>query len=650
MRSWKNPITIEDIRAAETAGSGERMQHIANVQEWLANLNTTGIDIPPDEGMEGITQQRSTIEPKLIRKHAEWRYGSLSEPFHTADTLFKVSPVSAEDQPITEQDQAVLAHQMRHYVDKVKLIDDTIRTGVDEGTVLMQVGWEYLEKIHKSVEVDEFGNTREVEEVEVITNNPTFQIHDFDAAIMDPNAEGDLSKAQYLIIRRSDTIASLREDGSYSNLDDIGHTKGSGDVFNASIPADGFLDEERNNIDVMTYWGYWDKDGEGTLEPVMVTYVGDVIIKQIDNPFPDEELPFVLIPYLPVRGSNYGQPDGVLLSDSQKITGALVRGTMDLMGKSAVGQKGYAETALDPVNKLRFMRGDNYAFRDDVDPSKIHYQHTYPEIPNSALTMMQMQQQEAESLTGVMTMGEGVSTGSLGTGSAAAARGVLNSATKRESGILRRFASGFEHAARKIIAMNHAFLSAEEVEAITGAPYVEPKRGKYLIDVTVTIRTAEADMASANDLETLTQTVGNSIDPGLTQVIIGKIMRLKGLPDLAAQVEQYEPTPDPLAVRQQELEIELLEAKLENEMAMSNERNTQAGYNEARSATEVERTRKLGAEADKIDLEFVEQETGTTHERDKDLLNTQAEGNMQLKLVEADARKNEKTPPTNSSK
>ncbi|WP_423790334.1 portal protein [Listeria monocytogenes] len=40
------------------------------------------------------SEGRSKVKPKLIRRQAEWRYASLSEPMLSAEKLFDVAPVS----------------------------------------------------------------------------------------------------------------------------------------------------------------------------------------------------------------------------------------------------------------------------------------------------------------------------------------------------------------------------------------------------------------------------------------------------------------------------------------------------------------------------------------------------------------------------
>ena len=620
LTSWISEPTIQDMDLALTAASAEYTDHTSRVNGWLNNLN-----VMTKQGTNTQkNSQRSTIIPKVIRKHAEWRYASLSEPFHTSKTLFDLTPVSFEDTPIVEQDAAILAHQFSNYIDRVRLIDDMVRTAVDEGTVLYQVGWDFKTNqvlqpiIANNGLFDEQIGEELVDVVEY--SKPTINIIDYDAALIDPMAKGDIDEAKYVIIKYYTSIIELEEKGGFSNLDllEPGKTISFG---SSQVITNAFDNKKRNDIEIMEYWGYWDLEDTGTLTPIVVTFAQGKILKIVESPYPDGKLPFVLVHYLPVRKSNYGEPDGMLLTDSQQITGAVTRGIIDILGKSASGQIGYKANALDAANTLRMQRGEDYVFRADIDPREIMFQHTYPEIPNAAINMINMQQQEAESLTGVNTFGQGVSGASLGNGSAASAQGAINYAAKRESGMLRRLASGLEKVAKKIILMNHVFLEPEYVMGITNKEYVTPKLTEGLVDVKVVIRTAEADNASANDLAFLLQTIGNTLDPSFTQLIVSKIAKLKGLPDLSEEIANYQPAPDPM---QQEIaQIQLESAKAELQLVTM------------KIETEKNKARQLGAEADRTNLEFVEEETGTNHARQLELLSKQAESNMYLSALKA---------------
>ena len=129
------------------------------------------------------------------------------------------------------------------------------------------------------------------------------------------------------------------------------------------------------------------------------------------------------------------------------------------------------------------------------------------------------------------------------------------------------------------------------------------------------------------------QTLGPSADQGIVRIIQADIARLRKMPALAKKIEEYEPQPDPLMIEKQKLEIELLKAQIYNETAKGNENNANANLDNAKAQTEGSKARHLNSTADKSDLDFVEQETGTTQERDLQKAGAQADANKELEAV-----------------
>ncbi len=83
-----------------------------------------------------------------------------------------------------------------------------------------------------------------------------------------------------------------------------------------------FKDKPRTKKLAYEYWGYWDIDDSGIVKPFVATWVGNTLIRMEENPYPDQAFPFVKVAYLPIPKSIYGEPDGELLEDNQKIVGA----------------------------------------------------------------------------------------------------------------------------------------------------------------------------------------------------------------------------------------------------------------------------------------------------------------------------------------
>lgn len=621
LTDWENEPTISDLKADYQEAKNDHDAHVAKVDTYIANLNG---DQPE---LNKLPKNRSRVVPKLIRKQAEWRYTALSEPFLSTVDIFNVEPITFEDKPAAEQNSLVLNNQFNTKIDKVSFIDEYVRTAVDEGTVIIRVGWEY-EEATRTVTVPEMLYSialgresivgyKEVEETYVVKNQPTIEIRDYHNVIIDPTCKGDLEKAGFIIDEFETSLSELTKDGRYSNLDNI-----NADDNNPLSVDDGqensstftFKDNPRKKIVAFEYWGYWDIHDTGIVEPIVATWVGNTLIRMEENPFPDKKLPFVSVPYLPVRKSISGEPDGKLLEDNQKVVGAVTRGMIDIMGRSANGQMGYAKGALDLTNQRKYEKGLDYQFNTGFNPETAFRMGTYPEIPRSAMEMLNLQNADAESLTGVKAFSSGISGEALGS-NVGGIRSALDATSKRELGILRRLANGMEKVGRKVIAMNGEFLSDQEVIRITNDDFVEVRRDDLAgnFDLRLTISTAEADNAKAQELSFMLQTMGNNMDPAMSNMILADIAKLRKMPDLAKRIEEYKPQPDPLAVQKAQLEIMLLQAQVENEKAKAYENQADIGLKQAKTETERAKGRNLNSKSDQQDLDFLDQESGRRH-------------------------------------
>ena len=617
LTNWKNPPKLGDLKKDLLDAKPAHDTQKALVKTWLDNLNVEG------NAKVKTAKGNSSIVPKLIRKQAEWRYPALSDPFLSTDDVFNVYPVSWEDKKAATQNQMLLNHQFNNKIDKVQFIDDYVRTAVDEGTVIVRIGWEFEEEeyvadfpevqyqinpemgpMHEQLEQmriespatyeldvpEEMRTAHEMtmeqgipiepvilgykkeKRTRTVKNHPTVEVCNVNNVIIDPSCNGKIEDAGFVIYSFESSLSKLKKDSKYKNLDKIqvdgnsilnepDHTPSNDSNFN-------FNDKPRQLFVVYEYWGYWDIDGSGTVTPIVVTWVGNTIIRMEENPFPDKLLPFITVPYLPKRREVYGEPDGALLEDNQKIIGAVTRGMIDIMGKSANGQTGIRKDMLDTTNRRKFENGQDYEFNMTVDPRVGIFMHTYPEIPNSAQFMLQMQNMEAESLTGVRAFSSGVSGQALGD-TAVSFRGALDAASKRELAILRRLSNGMVKIGRKIISMNAEFLSEKEVVRVTNEEFQIVRRDDLAgqFDLKLSISTAEEDNNKAQELSFMLQTMGNNMDPTMSQMILADIAKLRKMPDLAKKIEAYQPQPDPMAQKKMELEIQLLEAQLQNEMA-----------------------------------------------------------------------------------
>lgn len=651
MVDWKNIPTLKDLKDNLTEATPSHNNHVSTVNEYISTLR--------GELRAKIMEGRSKVQPKLVRKQGEWRYSALEEPFLSTNDMFKVSPVTYADVESARQNELILNKQFRVDIPKVKLINKLVRTAVNTGTVIIKLGWEtekdtVIEEVpvftksleetyevlaqmvqagqiseEESIQILESGRPIQigVESVEVekeVINRPVVQIRDSRNVIIDPSCEGDIDNAQFIIDKFTTDLSSLKKDGRYHNLDKIEEKNyaTTDDTYYhdnnyKSDPSFRFTDKPRKKLVAYEYWGYWDIDDSGIVKPIVATWVGDTIIRLEENPFPDKKLPFVIIQYLPPDNETvYGDSDASLLKDNQDIIGAVSRATIDLIGRSANAQRGVRKDLLDPINRDKFNKGLDYEFNPVNSPKDAIVTSKLPEIPRSALEVIQLQNNEAEALTGVKAFTGGISGDALGS-SVGGVRSALDATAKRELGILRRLSEGMKQVGRKIIAMNAVWLADEEIIRITDSEFVSIKRSALAgnFDLSLDVSTAEMDNQKAGELSFMLQTTGNTLPFDVTKIILCKIADLRKLPDLSKMIQEYTPQPDPFVQEKNRLEIELLKAQINNENAKAQENIVDVQLKAAKTQAELAKARLSGSKADEVDLNYLEQSSGLKQER-----------------------------------
>lgn len=674
LTGWENEPDIRKLKEDFEISKQAHDAQMAKILKWNNLMAVVGAAKPKQ------VKGRSTVQPKLVRRQAEWRYSALTEPFLSSKKLFDVSPVTFEDGDAAKQNELVLNWQFRTKLNRVKFIDDFVRSVVDEGTGIVQVGWkrtttkimedvpvfsyyaleteEQLQTFQQALELrsddprsfdekadpalkaaleyyDETGQpvtamqtgTERVQVEKIVENKPVLEVLNPQNFYIDPSCQGDMEKALFAAVSFETNKAELLKDPKrYKNLDLVdweGSTPITEPDHETKTPQTfQFRDALRKRVVAYEYWGFYDIHGTGELVPIVCTWIGNVVIRMEENPFPDQKLPFVLVPYMPIKRDLYGEPDAEILEDNQNTLGAVMRGMIDLLGRSANSQRGFAKGMLDPLNRRRYDNGEDYEFNPNMPPQNGMVEHKYPELPQSALVMAQLQNQEAESLTGVKAFAGGVSGDAYGD-VAAGIRGALDAASKREMAILRRIAKGMIEIGMKIMSMNAVFLSKKEVIRVTNEEFVEIKRedlqGNF--DLDTDISTAEVDNQKAQDLAFMLQTLGNNMDPSITMMILAEIADLKRMPELAKKLRSWKPQLTPEQEQMQQLQLE--EAKLKVE-----ELRSKIALNNAKAEEAL-------ANKDQKNLDYVEQDTGTKHARRMQELGSQARANADMKVTDA---------------
>lgn len=678
LTDWANEPKVTDLDADLQASKPAHDTFIAKVRRWNDLARATGTArIKKVAG-------RSQVQPKLIRRQAEWRYSALTEPFNSSQKLFDVKPVTFEDAPSARQNELVLNNQFRTKINRVTFIDNYVRASVDEGSAIVRVGWsrvvvkqkqmmpiwsymqpqseDDIQRLQAAIQAKQedprgfnehadpasqaavayFEETgvptlavqtgeQEVEVDKIIDNRPLVEVTNPENVFFDPTCGYDFDKATFVVVSFETSLAELKKEGDrYKNLEHVHWESAATPVHPDHAPQStdanfNFRDKARRKAVAYEYWGLYDIHNTGELVPIVATWIGNTMIRMEENPFPDGKPPFIIANYMPIKRELLGESDAELLEDNQKILGAVARGMIDLLGRSANSQQGFAKGMLDVLNKRRYESGQDYEFNPNMPPQSSIVEHKYPEIPQSAMSLLQLQNMEAEALTGVKAFSGGLSGDSYGP-VATGIRGVLDAAAKREMAILRRLAAGLIKVGKKIIAMNAVFLSEQEVVRVTNEEFITINREELAsvagdFDLDVDISTAEIDNAKSGDLAFMLQTMGNSVDFGITKLILVEIARLKRMPELAKQIERFQPQPDPKQEK-------LMELQIQREMKEIEKLQSEIELNQAKAMKE-QTVAEQGA------LNTVEQETGTKHARDMEHQTAQSNGNQNLEVTKA---------------
>jgi hypothetical protein len=698
MVKWSNPPKVSNLKSDLNAAQPSHQAQVNRIDAYLREF-----DLDYNENEQRNTNKKkktkSEFKSRLIRKQAEWRYPSLSEPFLNTPDVFTIKPKTFDDVERAKQNELILNMQFNHEIDKVALIDEIVRTLVDEGLVILRTGWLYeeasetilkpvysyqesdseleLAKIRRLAGIKEqdpaafdslpeqvrtafelsiqqgkvivavdTGEKVEETKTTVIANRPSIEVCDYRDTIIDPSCKGDMDKAKFVIYEFRTSKSDLLKSGiEYKNLDkvDFEHTTAGGSDINTSSSYEqdedvsdfNFTDVARKQVTAYEYWGYWDIDNSGIAVPIVATFIGDIMIRLERNMFAHQKIPFDVIKMMPRRKSVYGDPDGALIKDNQDVIGAIMRAAIDTMASAAAGQKGYLANALSPLNKARMERGEHYEVNPNIsDVRNAVYATQVPELPASIYNMLNLQNQDAEGYTGVKAFSQGINGDALGS-SVGGIRSAIDAAGKRELSILRRMTQGLKSVAKKIISMNNQFLDEDYIVRITNEEFVQVDTSDIggTFDLEIDISTIEADNEKAAELAFMLQTLGNNAPFEFTQMILVDIAELRKMPALAKRLREYKPEPNPMEQRMAELEMSLKEAEVADKRASAIER--EAAAIEKRASAQ----KKL-SEAGKVDLDAIEQETGTSHLREIEKQQAQAEGNMALEVVKQNLNNN----------
>ena len=609
------------LRAFKTdvdAANNLRLEIVANIERWRQEYN--------GEPYGNEQKGKSSLVSRDIKRQDEWQHASVKDPFVSTTDIVKCSPVTFEDREAAEQNQIILNNQFARQFNRYQFITDVIKLYYSEGTVVVKTGWNYEDKKEKITMpimglvngMPEQIGEEEIEQIKILVNQPDATVCRMEDIYIDPTCFGDLSKANFVCHRYESDMSTLRKSGKYKNLKKLAVTMLEGESPDYDPEDESefkFQDVARKKILVYEYWGVYDIENTGIAEPVVATWVGDTLIQLESNPLPGQGLPFLLLKNNPTPFKIHGEASVELVSDNQKITTAIKRGILDNMAGSNNAQKGVRKGALDTRNMKRFLNGSNFEYNGTEND---FYEGSYNPIPNSVFSVLEMVNNESESMLGVKAFSGGITGSGLGS-TATSARGALDAVSVRRLDIVRSIAENLiKPLMRKWMEYNSEFLKEEEVVRMTNEEFVPIKRDdlKGLVDIEIEVSTAEDNSAKGEKLSFLLQTLGQGMDTGMKNLLMSQISKLHKMPDLAKMIEEYQPQPDPYIEKMKELEMQKLMSEIEERNSRAKENVVDIQVKTAKAMLDQAKAGNIQSDTDLKDLDFTRTAEGKTFQED----------------------------------
>jgi hypothetical protein len=670
--SLETKLPLKDILSDIASVHGLYTDYVDQVQQYKRAVSA---DYKVNSG-EG----KSKVTPKAIKKLHNYAYSTLSEGLLSDYDIVAASPNGHTDLVESQAQSLLLNYQLNEEMDFDAVVDKAARYFEDYGSFYLKLSWNYKErkkKNHKPTlkalpdgvppeqmqQLAEQGLLTEdgmlivdKEVTQVVQDHPVISLKKYNQIILGPSTDGSntIDSLQFIADRYYATINALEASGKYKDLDKIVDRELKSDYDINALPDsdfelefDALMDEgatlEHKKVDktkplvVTDYWTMLKLDGKKYPVPVVVTFVAGVVISREESPFGvDVGYPYSRGTYAPdLDDALYdGIPDTPDLEEEQKIIGAVTRGMIDIMAKAANGQTGMAQGMLDPAEERKRQIGQDYKFNPAIDPTRGIIQEKFPELPQSALQMLQVMQGSMESSSGKKMFGQGLNSDAYGD-VAKGIQSVVDATTQRTMSSVRKFNKPFVEIIKKMAELNRQFITDDKIIALSDNEFktIRPNDLKSSINVKILVSTPELDDKAANDLGFLVQTLGDSVPAKAKNMLLSDIARLKKRPDLAKMLlDLPEPGPTQQELELHQLNVELLKAQIANEYAKGGENQADETLKNAKAATEVAKTEVLYSTKDNQDLDFLQKRDGTQLQREKELEDAKHVNNVESEM------------------
>ena len=557
---------------------------------------------------------KSKYVSKDIKKLLKWQLPIILEPFVNTAEIVRCQGTVAETVHTSKKIENLLNYQFTRQFDRYNFLRKSIKLLQKESKVVVRTGWK-LKTETQQVLTPEGMQTIEVP----VVNQPDAIICKNENIFIDPKADGETPT--FVVHKYETTISNLRENKHWFNqkaVEELAKTHKDNDNDETALAYErettnlehgGDYDYESSDkslkkVVVYEYWGQYDIDEDGIAEQIVCAWSDNVILKLEDNPYPDNEIPFVFCDFDADPFQNYSDSAIEDLVDNSHLMTLIKRGLIENLASANIGQKGIAKGALDTINLRKFRNGEDFEYNKNFgEPWTAHYNP----LGNTPLEMLQMLETDNEALSGVTKNAIGERTPNL----SATQAGQIESATQRRMlDLVRNIAENLvKPILRKWLVYDMQYLSDRELIYITGSDepvFIDKKDLDGRVHMQMQVTTQAIDEQKAKQLAFLLQTSQQSQDPKITKMLYVKMLKLNKMFEEAKELENYEPQPNMQQQQTMQLELAKLQAEVQN-------LKVKALENQADIQLKLARAKEIASKADLNDLDYVGKATGEHH-------------------------------------
>jgi len=476
----------EDIRASENVRDIESEQNAKSYEYYRAKT------------MHNEVAGRSKIVSSDVFETVEWILPALMDIFSSENGIPEFEPVGPEDVDAAEAMTELVRYQFWRQNDG----ESILRGGIKDSIMyrpggIIKYGWEKVaskashgyrglapEEVDYLIgsedinvigikeETDSEGNilgfSVDAEREVVEFDGPRFYLIPQNEFLRHPNAK-TIDDSPFVSHKKKVTADHLRrmgKSGFYKNYEKaIADYGGGGTDYDYAeevrVQADDLSKEEepsndpaRKMYDLYESYIQIDEDGDGILENRIIVTVGDVILRDVENPY--QRPPFVLLKAIEDTHKFANIPPTELVEDIQRLRTFLLRQMVNNMQEAGDARKVFDPTRINMADLMSTVKGP-IRTKAGVRPADAIMEFPIQPLNPVHFTVLEYATQLAEQRTGVTKANKGV--GDQYQQTATGQLAAINQASQRVRQVAKIIGSGMSHLFRAMVLMNKKFLT-----------------------------------------------------------------------------------------------------------------------------------------------------------------------------------------------